>query len=180
MTALLAPLLSTVLLAQSASNRSVAGTVVDRQGKPVANVEVFQSGDGPKRTSVRTDASGRFALVGFRSGKVFLFARGEGYRFHGQMLQPGDREITLELTRSSERPRRELKRLPDPIPIEESRAMARRIMEGWWKAAVQKGDENGKLFAVQFLIPADPVGALQKIGAICFESAGNGMTAVSS
>ncbi len=46
--------------------------------------------------------------------------------------------------------------------------MARRIMERWWKAAVDKGDENGKFVAVQLLIPADPVGALQKIGAVKF------------
>ncbi len=44
--------------------------------------------------------------------------------------------------------------------------MARRIMERWWKAAVEKGDENGKYYAVEFLIPADPLGALQKIGAV--------------
>jgi hypothetical protein len=30
--------------------RSVGGRVVDRQGKPVANAEVFQSGDGPEQT----------------------------------------------------------------------------------------------------------------------------------
>jgi Carboxypeptidase regulatory-like domain len=148
--------------------RAVSGRVVDRQGKPVGNVEVFQSGDGPKRTSVRTDPSGRFALGGFQSGTVFLFARGEGFRFHGQVLKPGDQEITVELTGSSERPARELKKLSDPIPIEESRGMARRIMDRWWQAAVTKGDENGKFFVVQFLIPADPVGALRKIGEIKF------------
>jgi hypothetical protein len=147
--------------------RTVTGRVVDRQGKPVANVEVFQSGDGPKRTSVRTDPSGRFALGGFQNGTVFLFARGEGFRFHGQILKPGDHEINVELTRSNERPR-ELTKLSDPIPIEESRLMARRIMERWWTAAVEKKDEGGKFFVVQFLMPADPVGALQKIGTIKF------------
>jgi Carboxypeptidase regulatory-like domain len=150
------------------SLRAVSGRVVDRQGKAVANVEVFQSGDGPKRTSVRTDASGRFALGGFQNGTVFLFARGEGFRFHGQMLKPGDREVTVELTRFGERPARNLTKLADPIPIEESRGMARRIMESWWKAAVAKGDESGKLFVVQFLMPVDAVGALQKIGLIKF------------
>jgi hypothetical protein len=148
--------------------RTVSGRVVDRQGTPVANVEVFQSGDGPKRTSVRTDRSGRFVLDGFQNGTVCLFARGEGFRFHGQLIKPGDREINVELTRSNERPARELKKLSDPIPIEESRLMARRIMESWWKAAVAKADEGGKFFAVQFLLPADPVGALQKIGTIKF------------
>ncbi len=34
--------------------RTVRGRVVDRQGKPVANIEVFQSGDGPEQTSTKT------------------------------------------------------------------------------------------------------------------------------
>ncbi len=152
------------------SLHTISGRVVDQQKNPVANVEVFQSGDGPKRTSARTDASGHFVLGGFQSGRVFLFARGEGFRFHGQMLKPGDREVNVELTRSSERPRRELSTLSDPIPIEESRGMARRIMERWWQAAVEKRDEGAKFFVVQFLIPADPVGALRKIGEIKFPS----------
>ena len=60
--------------------RTISGRVVDRQGKPVVGAEVFQSGDGPERTSTKTDRSGRFALGGFASqGPVFLFAaRGFG------------------------------------------------------------------------------------------------------
>ncbi len=150
--------------------RTVSGKVVDRQGKPVLGVEVFQSGDGPNRTSVRSDSSGRFTLGGFQTGTVFIFARDQEFRFHGQILKPGDREITIELTRASERPLRELTKLPDPIPIEESRAMARRIMERWWKAAVEKKDEGGKFFVIQFLLPADPLGALQKMSAVNFPS----------
>ena len=148
--------------------RSITGRVIDRNGKAVAGIEVFQSGNGSDRTAVRTDSSGRFALGGFQNGTVFLFARGEGFRFHGQMLKPGDREINVELTRLGERPARNLTKLADPIPIEESRGLARRIMERWWNLAVAKGDEDGKSFAAQFLIPADPVVALQKIGAIKF------------
>ncbi len=48
------------------------GRVVDRQDKPLANVEVFQSGDGPDRTATRTDGDVRFALGGFIQGPVFL------------------------------------------------------------------------------------------------------------
>ncbi len=52
--------------------RTIRGRVVDRQGKPLSNVEAFQSGDGPERTATRTDSDGRFALGGFRDGPVFL------------------------------------------------------------------------------------------------------------
>ena len=149
---------------------TVTGRVIDRKGKAVADALVFQSGDGPQRTSVRTDSAGRFAPGGFQKGPVFLFARGQGFRFHGQMLKPGDRDqdIVVELTRTTERPPNELKTLPDVIPIEESRGMARRRLENWWQPAVLKKDEGAKFFVVQFLIPADPVAALQKIGEIKF------------
>jgi len=47
------------------SLRSVSGRVVDRQKKPVANIQVFQTGDGPEPTSTRTGADGPFALTAF-------------------------------------------------------------------------------------------------------------------
>ena len=73
----------------------IAGRVVDRQGKPVANVEVFQTG---RRTRADVDADrpdGRFSLGGFRQGPVFLFARGDGFRFHGQLIRdPSARSLS--------------------------------------------------------------------------------------
>ena len=61
-----------------------------------------------------------------------------------------------------------LTKLADPIPLDESRGMAKRILDGWWKAASEKREENAKFFVIQFLIPADPLGALQKIGTVKF------------
>ena len=72
--------------------RTIRGRVVDRQGKALSGVEVFQSGDGPERTTTRTQADGRFALGGFREGSVFLFARREGYRYFGRLIKPGEDE----------------------------------------------------------------------------------------
>ena len=65
------------------SLRSISGPAVDRQGRPVASVEVFQAGDGPERTATKTDADGRFSLGGFRQGPVFLFARVRDFGFSG-------------------------------------------------------------------------------------------------
>ena len=80
--------------------RTIGGRVVDRQGKPVANVELFQTGDGPEPTATRSGPDGRFSLDGFRQGPVFLFARGDGFRFHGQLIRDGEVEVTVELTRT--------------------------------------------------------------------------------
>ena len=45
--------------------RTIKGRIVDRQGKPVAGVRVFQSGDGPEPTTAIDRCSGAFcsALV---------------------------------------------------------------------------------------------------------------------
>jgi len=143
--------------------RTLSGGVVDRQGKPLAGIEVFQSGDGPERTATKTDGDGRFGLGGFRQGAVFLFARGDGFRFFGHLVKPGEGGITVELTRTSERPTREMRMLPEPIPLEESRALARRLIEPCWEAAVAKKNENAAYQSLRFLAAADPNGVLEKL-----------------
>jgi len=145
--------------------RMISGRALDRQGKPVAGIEVFQSGDGPGRTAAKTDGDGRFALAGFRQGPVFLFARGEAFRFFGRLIKPGDGDIAVELTRTSERPAREMRMLPAPIPLEESRALARRLIEPFWEAAVAQKNQNAADRALRVLAVADPVGVLQKLEA---------------
>ncbi len=150
--------------------RTVRGRVVDRQGKPVANVEVFQSGDGPEQTATKTGADGRFVLDGFRQGPVFVFARGEGFRFRGQLIKEGESEVTAELTRVTEQPARAMRMLPELIPLEESRAMARRLVEPVWKVVVEKGNDRTKFETLQALVNADPAGVLEKLESAKFLS----------
>jgi hypothetical protein len=143
--------------------RAISGRVLDRQGKPVAGVEVFQSGDGPEQTSTKTDATGRFTLGGFMSqGPVFVFARGEGFRFFGRLIKPGDGDITIDLTRTVERPTHEMRMLPDAIPAEESRALAQSLMEPYWEDFENKNiDEKHRI--LQSIARADPVRVLRKL-----------------
>ncbi len=143
--------------------RSVGGRVVDRQGKPVANAEVFQSGDGPEQTQTRSAADGRFKLDGFRQGPAFVFARANGFRFHGQLIRDGEPEVTVELTRDAERPVRQMHMLAAPIPPEESRAMVRRLVEPVWKMVVEKGNDRTKFETLRALVDADPAGALHAL-----------------
>jgi Carboxypeptidase regulatory-like domain len=148
--------------------RTISGRVVDRQGRPVAGIEIFQSGDGPERTATKGDAEGRFRLGGFRQGPVFLFARGEGFRFFGQLIKSGDDNITVELTRTGERPAREMRMLPEAVSEAESRALARRLMEPYWQAAVAQKNSAAADRALRYLAAADPVGVLQKLDAAEF------------
>ncbi|HUG93930.1 MAG TPA: carboxypeptidase-like regulatory domain-containing protein, partial [Planctomycetaceae bacterium] len=69
---------------------SVAGRVVNREGKPLAGVRLFQSGDAPERTEAVTDADGRFRLGGLPEGGGFVFAEKAGFRFHGQRVDARD------------------------------------------------------------------------------------------
>ena len=149
--------------------RTINGRVIDRQGQAVANVEVFQSGDGPEPTTTRTGAEGRFSLGGFRQGPVFVFARGDGFRFHGQLVKPTERNVTVELTRTSERPAREMKMLGDPIPPDESRALARRLVEPLWDQVAREGPGGGRYANLRFLASIDPARVLRMLESMKFQ-----------
>jgi hypothetical protein len=143
--------------------RTIGGRVVDRQGKPVAGVEIFLRADGPEPTTTKSGPDGRFSLGGFRPGPVFLFARGDGFRFHGQLIRDREGEVTVELARNGETPRRVMRMLPEPVPLDESRAMARRLIEPLWRAVVEKGDDGVKYRTLEALANADPAGTLEKL-----------------
>jgi len=59
--------------------------------------------------------------VTFARGCCFS-ACGERYRFFGRLVKPDDGDIPEELTHTGERPTRQMRMLPEPIPQEESRA----------------------------------------------------------
>jgi hypothetical protein len=149
---------------------TVRGRVVDRQGKPVANVEVFQSGDGPEQTTTQTDADGRFSLAGFRQGPVFVFVRGADFRFQGQLVKAMQRNVTVELTRTSERPAREMKMMTDPIiPPGESRALARRLVEPLWEQAAKQGPDSARFNDLVQFANVDPARLLGMLESMKFD-----------
>jgi hypothetical protein len=75
----------------------------------------------------------------------------------------GEREIAVELKRIGERPTREMRMLPEPIPLEESRALARRLIESYLEAAGAQKHQSAVGLALYVLAAADPVGLLQRL-----------------
>ena len=159
----------TLSLLVQRSLRTIRGQVVDRQGKPVASALVFQSGDGPERTETTTGADGHFSLGGFRPGPVFLLVRKDGFRLHGQLIKATDVNVAAELTRESEPPSRSMKTLPNVITVEESRALARQLLEPCWKFLEGAEDPKKGRF-LEALVPADPAGVLDKLATLKFTS----------
>ena len=78
---------------------AVSGTVVGRDGKPIAGATVIQSGDCPDRTDAITDAQGRFTIDGVPEGEAFLFASAPDCRFTGQMVAAETSPVKFVLER---------------------------------------------------------------------------------
>jgi hypothetical protein len=143
--------------------RTIRGRVVDRQGKALSEVEVFQSGDGPERTTTRTHADGRFKLEGFREGPVFLLARREGFRYFGRLIKPGEEEVVVRMIKIGERPAPELHTLPEPIRREEAQALTRRLVQPCWDAAVAQKDREAASRTLVILADGDPLLVLRRL-----------------
>ena len=88
-----------MILRRPSRLRSVAGRVVDADGQAVAGAEVFQSGDGPRRTSDTTDADGRFTIRGVLDAPAFVFVKKAGYRFAGRRIGAGDAPVTVVVSK---------------------------------------------------------------------------------
>ncbi|QEH35537.1 Dioxygenase [Aquisphaera giovannonii] len=140
--------------------RTVEGRVVDRGGAPVVGASVFTQGRSVRAT---TDAVGRFRLEGVPPAPTFLFASKEGFRFRGRMLEGPGAHATIELARADEPPARIMRTLPDPIPLDESRGLARRVLDPALKEAIAKGDDASKLWLLRVLRWLDPPAILEQV-----------------
>ena len=141
--------------------RTILGRVVDRQGNPIPDVEIFGPAGGPFTTS---DAAGRFRLEGARSGRWFLLAHKTGFQFHGRMVDSGATDpLELTLNRENALPERIMATLPEPISLEESRALARRLIGPYQKTATAKGDDAAKFRVLDIERWLNPAGLLEQV-----------------
>ncbi|MBK9385215.1 MAG: carboxypeptidase regulatory-like domain-containing protein [Planctomycetes bacterium] len=78
----------------------VAGTVFDLEGRPAENVAVIAVRGGDEQQRAQTDASGRFAMVGFSPGELDLVANAEdggNAALRGLFLANGSELVDLSL-----------------------------------------------------------------------------------
>ena len=150
-------------LKRSRGVRIVSGRVVDRDGKPLQGASVSRAGDGPRWTSARADADGRFRLHGVSGGAALVFADGAGIpvrghdhrqwgRSRGDPPGPGERAADCDLEDT-------------PVSAHQGRgaALARELLEPLLPLA-----RSGSLGVVSSsVIPAlarvDPAGVLDLI-----------------
>jgi hypothetical protein len=90
-------------------------------------------------------------LHGVLPDKTYLLVKAEGFRFQGWPGVPArePQERKLILVRTSEPPDHTMAPLPAPISVEESRALARRVLEPSLQAALAKGDPRSKFGCLQ-------------------------------
>lgn len=146
--------------------RAIEGRVVDRKGQPVADALVFQSGDGPMRTEATADRDGRFSLPGFLEGQGFVFARKDGYRLAFAPCDvPAGGAVTVALTRADEAPSAAYRTLPPPLPAEEEKALARRLIRPEADRIIASGEDREKYVFLYNLAAFDPEYVLERLEA---------------
>ena len=121
-----------VILRRTERLRSVAGRVVDADGRAVAGAEVFQSGDGPRRTSDTTDTDGHFTIRGVFDAPAFVFVKKAGYRFAGRRIGAGDEPVTVVVSKVEGPAPAPLKPTPPPSSRADERAKARALIAPLW------------------------------------------------
>ena len=147
--------------------RTIAGRVVDRRGQrsPASRSSRRETVPSRPRPGPTTpDVRPR----GVPPGPVFLFARGRGFRFHGRLVQDEVPQVEVVLTRETEQPARSMATLPTHPP-EESRALARKLLEPCLAFALSHGDDRRKYFAFHTLVKIDPAAVLDKLDSIAFQ-----------
>lgn len=144
-------------LRRSVATREVSGRVVDSAGKPIAGAEVFQSGDGPKRTRGVTGADGSFRVPGIIDAPALLFVSAPGYHFVGRRVDPGERSVNFALRRLDEPPAAPLRPAAPAVTRDDERTIARDLIADARRGpgTAQEVWEKEELPAISALVDPD-------------------------
>ncbi|MGP0063617.1 MAG: carboxypeptidase regulatory-like domain-containing protein [Isosphaeraceae bacterium] len=143
--------------------RTVEGRVLDRRGQPVVGAVVRQSGDGPMPTEALTADDGRFRLSGVLEGPALVFAEKPGYRFGFRPIDDGPRPVEVVLARVDEPPAVAYRTLPPALPIEEEKALARRLILAPAENILRNGKELERFRFFRDAADIDPLAMLERL-----------------
>ncbi|QEH35013.1 hypothetical protein OJF2_35580 [Aquisphaera giovannonii] len=146
--------------------RSISGRVADRRGQPVAGADVVAGGSG---VSTATDDRGAFRLDGLPPGPAMLVVRRDGFRIDGRLVGEAEGPVEVTLARFDEPAASAMTTLPSPIPVEERRRLARRVLDPFLTRVLAKGKDSPKSWALRSLMVFDPAAALDALEKTPFE-----------
>ena len=90
-----------------------------------------------------------------------MFARAKAFRFAGRVVNVGEADVTITLTRQGERPAVSMTTLaPAATPDQES-ALAHRLIDTLATKVIEKGDTNDKVRLLEVLARVDPARTLE-------------------
>lgn len=133
--------------------RPLAGQVLDRQGKPIAEASVVHV-DNRQRVAATTDKDGRFQLQAAVSPSGLLFVDKAGFRFHGQRCNKREL-LKITLTRRSEPVEKRFTTLSPALPRAERKVLASRVLEPLLKPVLEDGTDDARLRPLEALAKVD-------------------------
>lgn len=143
------------------TSNAISGRVVDSDGKPIADVTVFNSGDAPRIVATSTGKDGSFCLSGLPAGPVHVFAEHDKFRFAGAYSTGKGEEVLLTLTSRSAPPHRQA---VDFDTLEKVRRQEAEELQEWVKSAKLSLRPNLRDSRFNALAKSDPEEALKQIG----------------
>ncbi len=143
--------------------RTIAGRVVDTEGRPVAAARVLGWGNPAPLSSAVTGSTGRFQLDGFSRGPAWLFVDAPGFRFHRDRPDPGKSTVELVIRREDQPPERGVASLGPPISHERAVRLAASVLKPYAERIIRPGTDNeARSRAISVAALIDPDGAWRK------------------
>ena len=139
--------------------RKLTGQVHDRHGRPIAGARVFLPAGGPSSVA---DGRGRFNLRDILPDKTFVLVQQPGFRIQGWPVDPATQagELGLTLVRDGEAPEHRMTAIEEPIPLEQARALAIRVLEPYLQEVRETHGEESTWRAIKALSTFDLARAL--------------------